>query len=154
MTRGRIALLCAAAGLAVFGANLGIYAIERRFYNYCLPDSYGFSDPCPALEWISFGITVACWLAPTYLVARREAVGPFACAFMGLMVWLGILAFVVLLAAVHPSPSSYSAFHEAWIGARVGVIMAPLIGLLTAGVGCAMQVSIQKRRRKWLPHAA
>ena len=85
--------MCAVAGLTVAGANLAIYAVERD----CLPDPYGYSDPCTAQEWISFGITVACWLVATYLVARREAIGPFACAFMGSTLWLGLVAFLLLL---------------------------------------------------------
>lgn len=144
MTRKQMAFVCAIAGLTVFGAGLGTYAIERRFYNYCLPDPYGFTEQCSAQEWISFGIIVACWLGATYLVARREAIGPFACALMGTMVWLGILAFVVLVAAV--DPSSYGAFAEASNGVRVGAIMAPLIGLLTAGVGYPMQSFIRACR--------
>jgi hypothetical protein len=42
VTRGRIALLCAVAGITVAGANLAIYAVERD----CIPDAYGYSDPC------------------------------------------------------------------------------------------------------------
>jgi hypothetical protein len=149
VTRGRIALLCAVAGLTVAGANLTIYAVERD----CLPDPYGYSDPCTAQEWISFGITVACWLVATYLVARREAIGPFACAFMGSMLWLGLVAFLLLLPRSGPWLEN-SVLSEAWLYLRVGAIMAPVIGLLTAGIGYAMQVSIQARRRRRLPHAA
>ena len=147
MTRGRIALLCAISGLTVAGAKLAIYAVERD----CLPDPYGYSDPCTAQEWISFATTVACWLVATYLVARREAIGPFACAFMGSMLWLGLVAFLLLLP--RSGLSSEGTLSEAWFYVRVGAIMAPVIGLLTAGVGYAMQVSIQARRRKRVSHA-
>jgi hypothetical protein len=63
VTRRQIALLCAAAGLTVAGANL-----DLRSRKDCLPNPYGYSDPCTAQEWISFGSTVACWLVATYLV--------------------------------------------------------------------------------------
>ncbi len=66
--------------------------------------------------------------------------------------WLGLVAFLLLL----PRCGLWleDALSEAWLYVRVGAIMAPVIGLLTAGVGYAMQVSIQARRRKRLPHAA
>ena len=50
--------------------------------------------------------------------------------------------------------SSEGALAEAWFYVRVAAIMAPVIALLTAGVGYAMQVSIQARRQERLPHAA
>jgi len=131
---------------------------DLRSRKDCLPDPYGYSDPCTAQEWISFGITIACWLVATYLVAtylvaRREAIGPFACAFMGSMLWLGLVAFLLLLPWLS-ALSSEGALAEAWFYVRVGAIMAPVIGLLTAGVGYAIQVTIQARRRKRLPHPA
>ena len=65
------------------------------------------------------------WLVATYLLARREAIvkstgsgftyGWFACVFMGLVWWLGFLAFVVLslLDRGTTSPSFWSSLLSA-----------------------------------------
>jgi len=146
VSRGRIALLCAVAGLTVVGAGALVDAIATGFYN-CYPDPY-FPEPCMAQEWAYFGILVACWLVATYL---------FACAFMGLMLWCGILAWSIVSTLVIEALQNgdYFTFHGVWEVALIGVPPAmAVIGLLTAGVGHVMQVSIQKRRRKRLPHPA
>jgi len=155
VSRGRIALLCAVAGLTVVGAGALVDAIATGFYN-CYPDPY-FPEPCMAQEWAYFGILVACWLVATYLLARREAISLFACAFMGLMLWCGILAWSIVSTLVIEALQNgdYFTFHGVWEVALIGVPPAmAVIGLLTAGVGHVMQVSIQKRRRKRLPHPA
>ena len=155
MTRGRIALVCAVAGLTVVGANALVDAIATGFYN-CYPDPY-FPEPCMAQGWAYFGILVACWLVATYLLAWREAISLFACAFMGLMLWFGILASTIVSTLVIEAlqDGDYFNFHGLWEVALIGVPAAmAVIGLLTAGVGHVMQVSMQKRRRKRLPHPA
>jgi prepilin signal peptidase PulO-like enzyme (type II secretory pathway) len=108
----------------------------------------------------SFPIMIAPWLVATYLLARREAIVPsfgrdgsgiimgwFACVFMGLMWWLGFLAFDVLW--FQDTISELLRF--AVVG---GAIAVPVIGFLTALVGSAIQVFIRWRRRKRLPQAA
>ena len=145
MTRRQIALVCYAAGLAIVGASLVVDAIGRRFFD-CYPDPY-FPEYCTAQEWAYLGIIVACWLVATYPVARREAIGPFACVFIGLMLGFGIVAWVVLSTVIIgslPGDNSYGF----WGVALSGVIIAVPIGLLTAAVGYPMQLFIVARRKR------
>jgi hypothetical protein len=149
MTRRRIALVCAVAGLTVVGANVLVDAVATGLYN-CYPDPY-FPEPCMAQGIAYPSILVACWLVATYLVARREAIGPFACVFMGLMLWFGIIVSAVLSTLVIRSlaDTDHLILDGIWEVALIGVPAAmAVIGLLTAGVGHAMQVSIQARRRR------
>jgi hypothetical protein len=127
------------------------------------------SVTAPALaEWCEPPITpfhpiimIGPWLVATYLLARREAIVPsfgkdgsgiimgwFACVFMGLMWWLGFLAFVVRWI---PFSAEDTLLRFAVVG---GAIAVPVIGFLTALVGSAIQVFIRWRRRKRLPQAA
>ena len=155
MTRARIALLCAVAGLTVVGANALVDAIATGIYN-CYPDPY-FPEPCMAQEWAFLGVPVACWLVATYLLARREAISLFACAFMGLMLWLGVLAGTIVSTLVVEAlqDGDYFNYDGLLEVALIGVPAAmAVIGLLTAGVGHVMQVSMQKRRRRRLPQTA
>lgn len=150
MTRWRIALVCAVAGLTIVGANVLVDAIATGFYN-CYPDAY-FPEPCMAQEIAPLSILVA-WLVATYLLARREAISLFACAFMGLMLWFGTVASTSLSILVIESlqDGDYFSYRGVWEVALIGVPAAmAIIGLLTAGVGHVMQVSIQARRRKRL----
>jgi hypothetical protein len=145
VTRRQIALVSYAAGLTVVGANLVVDAIGRRFFD-CDPDPY-FPEYCTAQEWAYLGIIVACWLVATYLVARREAIGPFACVFIGLMLGFGIVAWVILSTVIIgslPGDNSYGF----WGVALSGVIIALPIGLLTAAVGYPMQLFIVARRKR------
>jgi hypothetical protein len=145
VTRRQIALLCYAAGLTLVGASLVVDAIGRRFFD-CDPDPY-FPEYCTAQEWAYLGIIVACWLVATFLVARRESIGPFACVFIGLMLGFGIVAWVVLATYIigsRPGDNSYGI----WGVALSGVIIAVPIGLLTAAVGYPMQVFIVSRRKR------
>jgi hypothetical protein len=146
MTRRQIAVVCYAAGLTFVGANVVSDAIGRRFFD-CDPDPY-FPEPCAAQQWAIFGILVACWLVGTYLVARREAIGPFACVFMGSMLWLGIAAGYYLRTVVTLG-SWADAFSDFWSDFLVGTISTVLIiGLLTAAVGYPMQAVIHALRRR------
>jgi hypothetical protein len=152
MTRRRIALVCALTGLTLVGANVLIDAVATGFYN-CYPDPY-FPEPCMVQKIAPMSILVACWLVATYLLARREAIGIFACAFMGLMLWFGILAAFILSTLVIESQRDgyYVSFEGIWEAALIGVPAAmAVVGLLTAGVGHGMQVSIQARRQRRLP---
>jgi hypothetical protein len=147
MTRRQIAVVCYIAGLTVVGANLVVDAVGRRFYN-CDRDPY-FPQACTAQEWIYLGVIVTCWLVATYVIARRDAIGPFACAVMGLMLWFGAAAFGVLLQYVRNSPWGNDWVSDAWVIVLVGVFVAmPVIGLFTAPVGLWMQATIRDRRRK------
>jgi hypothetical protein len=170
VTRGRIALVCAVAGLTMVAG----YAVEDIIYN-CKPPV----DPLPvhgvipasvtlfAAKWCgppaiaSLPIMIVPWLVATYLLARREAIVPsfgsdgsgitigwFACVCMGLMWWLGFLAFVVPWV---PFSAEDTLLRFAVVG---GAIAVPVIGFLTALVGSAIQVFIRWGRRKRLPQAA
>ena len=145
MTRRQIALVSYAAGLTFVGASLVVDAIGRRFFD-CDPDPY-FSEYCTAQKWAYLGIIVACWLVATYLVARREAIGPFACVFIGLMLGFGIVVWVVLATFVIGSLRGDTPYGF-WGIALGGVIIAVPIGLLTAAVGYPMQVFIVARRKR------
>ena len=169
VTRGRIALVCAVAGLTMVAG----YAVEDIIYN-CKPPV----DPLPvrgaipasvtlfAARWCgppaiaSLPIMIVPWLVATYLLARRGAIvqsvgndftfGWFAFVFMGLMCWLGFLAYVLWF---YEAPED--TISEFLRGAVVGGAFAVLvIGFLTALVGSLMQVFIRWRRRKRLPQAA
>ena len=145
MTRRQIALVSYAAGLVFVGASLVVDAIGRRFFD-CDPNPY-FPEYCTAQEWAYLGIIVAGWFVATYLVARREAIDPFACVFIGLMLGFGIVAWVVLATFIIgslPGDNSYGF----WGVALSGVIIAVPIGLLTAAVGYPMQVFIVARRKR------
>lgn len=75
---------------------------------------------------------------------------------MGLMLLSGILASASISTVVIEALQDGDYFSLQgiyWEGALISVpAVTALIGLLTAGVGSAMQVSIQARRRKRLPH--
>jgi hypothetical protein len=146
VSRRQIALLCYAAGLTLVGASVAVDAIGRRFFD-CDPDSY-FPEYCTAQEWAYLGIIVACWLVATYLVARREAIGPFACVFMGLMLGFGLVTWAVLADVVRLG-SWRQPFPDLLGGVLVAtIIIAVPIGLLTAAVGYPMQVFIVARRKR------
>jgi hypothetical protein len=153
MTYRQIALVCAVAGLNLAAANLLIDVIATRIYN-CNPDPY-YPEVCAAQAIAYLGIIVGCWLVATYLLARREAIGPFACLVIGPMLWFGIVAWVVLsMTFIIESPydSNLSGF---WGGALVGAIIAvPVPALLTTVIGYPMQLFIQARRRKRLDRSA
>jgi hypothetical protein len=73
------------------------------------------------------------------------------------MLWFGILASTIVSTLVIEAlqDGDYFTFHGLWEVALIGVPAAMVvIGLLTAGVGHVKQVSMQKRRRKRLPHPA
>ena len=145
MTRRQIALVSYAAGITVVGANLVVDAIGRRFFD-CDPDPY-LPMYCTPQEWAYLGIIVACWLVATYLVARREAIGPFACVLIGLMLGFGIVTWVVLgtlIIGSLPGEDSYGF----WGAALSGVIIAVPVGLLTAAVGYPMQAFIVSRQKR------
>ena len=72
MTRRKIALVCVIAGLTFVGVGVLIDPVETRVYD-CNPDPY-YPSTCTAQRWAFLGVNLACWLVPTYLVARREAV--------------------------------------------------------------------------------
>lgn len=155
MTRARIALLCAVAGLTVVGANALVDAIATGIYN-CYPDPY-FPEPCMAQEWAFLGVPVACWLVATYLLARREAISLFACAFTGLMLWVRNPRLDHRFDSCHRgSPRRRLLQLSRPLGGRSyrRALSDGVIGLLTAGVGHVMQVSMQKRRRRRLPQTA
>ena len=156
MTQRQIALVCAIAGLSLAGANLLIDAIATRIYN-CNPDPY-FSETCTAQDIAYLSVIVTCWLVATYLIARREAIGPFACLIIGPMLWFGILVWFVLSTFTIESPwdpfflGSFSGF---WGIALVGVMIAVLVlALLTTVVGYPMELIIRTRRRKRLGRPA
>ena len=77
--------------------------------------------------------------------------GWFACVFMGLMWWLGFLAFLVLFFYEAAEDTISELLRFALVGRAIAV---PVIGFLTALVGSAIQVFIRWRRRKPLPQAA
>ena len=54
--------------------------------------------------WAYLGIIVAGWLLATCLVAWREAIGGYACVLIGLMLWFGIAAGVILSEVVNDTP--------------------------------------------------
>ena len=83
--------------------------------------------------------------------ARGFTYGWFACVFMGLMWWLGFLAFLVLFFYEAAEDTISELLRFAVVG---GAIAVPVIGFLTALVGSAIQVFIRWRRRKPLPQAA
>jgi predicted histidine transporter YuiF (NhaC family) len=134
------------------------YAVEEIIYNCKLPVDPYFPEWCGPPRIAFLPILIGPWLVATYLLARREAIvrsvgsgftyGWFACVFMGLMWWLGFLAFVVLWI---PFSAEETLLRRAVVG---GAIAVPVIGFLTALVGSAIQVFIRWRRRKRLPQAA
>jgi hypothetical protein len=148
VTRRQIALVCCAAGLVVAGAIIVVEAIENRLYPCGPPDPY-FPEPCMAPGWAYLGIIVTGWLLATCLVAWREAIGGYACVFIGLMLWFGIAAGLILSAVVNDTPfgSGVGSFSENLLGFLQGVlIVVPLIGILTAAVGGPMQFLIRDWR--------
>ena len=162
MTRGRIALVCAVAGLTMVAGSFVFNAIEEIIYNCKPPADPYFPEWCGAPR-IAYRIAILAiptgpWLVATYLLARREAIvqslgsgftyGWFACVFMGLMWWLGFLTFLVL-----PIPGLLDITFVVFavVGGAIAVLV---IGFLTALVGSAIQVFIRWRRRKRLPQAA
>jgi hypothetical protein len=152
MTYRQITLVCAVAGLNLAGANLLIDAISTRIHN-CNPDPY-YPETCTAQAIAYLGIIVGCWLVATYLLARREAIGPFACLIIGPMLWFGIVAWLVLSTFIieYPYDSNLSGF---WGVAFVGAIISwPVPALLTTVIGYPMQLFIQARRRKRLGRSA
>ena len=67
--------------------------------------------------------------------ARGFTYGWFACVFMGLMWWLGLLAFVVLFFHEAAEDTISELLRFAVVG---GAIAVPVIGFLTALVGSAV----------------
>jgi hypothetical protein len=96
-------------------------------------------------------VLIGPWLVATSLLARREALVPFACWFLGLMWWLKVVAAAILvpfvLPSVYPPPRAadewVSIFGFALLGAMFATVV---IGLLTALVGTVMQGVIRTRR--------
>jgi hypothetical protein len=148
------------------------YAVEDIIYNCKLP-----VDPLPVGGEIPASVTAFApawcgappivdlfvlfgpWLVATYLLARRGAIvqsvgndftyGWFAFVFMGLMWWLGFLAYVLWFYGPEDTISEF--LGVAVVGGAFAVLV---IGFLTALVGSLMQVFIRWRRRKRLPQAA
>jgi ABC-type Mn2+/Zn2+ transport system permease subunit len=148
VTRRQIALVCCAAGLVVAGAIIVVEAIENRLYPCGPPDPY-FPEPCMAPGWAYLGIIAAGWLLATCLVAWREAIGGYACVFIGLMLWFGIAAGVILSYVVNDTPPFSGGFSENLLGVLQGVLIAvPTIGVFTAAVGYPMQFFIHAWREK------
>jgi len=141
--------VCCAAGLVAAGAIIVVEAIENRLYPCAPPDPY-FPEPCMAPGWAYLGIIVACWLLATSLVAWREAIGGYACVFMGLMLWFGIAAGLILSAVVNDTPfSGVGSFSEDLLGFLQGVLIAvPTISVFTAAVGYPMEFFIHAWREK------
>jgi hypothetical protein len=151
MTYKQIALVCAVAGLNLAAANVLIDALATRIYN-CNPDPY-YPEMCTAQAIAYLGVIVGCWLVATYLLARHEAIEPFACLVIGPMLWFGIVAWAVLSTFVIESP--YDNLSGFWGVALVGTIISwPVPALLTTVVGYPMQLFIQARRRKRLGRPA
>jgi ABC-type Mn2+/Zn2+ transport system permease subunit len=149
VTRRQIALVCCAAGLVVAGAIIVVEAIENRLYPCGPPDPY-FPELCMAPGWAYLGIIVACWLLATCLVAWREAIGGYACVLIGLMLWFGIAAGVILSEVVNDTPP-FGAIRswDDWFGVLQGVLIAvPTIGVFTAAVGYPLQFFIHAWRDK------
>jgi hypothetical protein len=140
--------------------SLVLNAIEEIFY-HCKPADPYFPEWCGAPRGAYRSLVFGPWLVATYLLARREAIvrsvgsgytyGWFACAFMGLMWWLGFLA-VAVLSFYDAERDTISEFLDsAVVGAAFAV---PAIGIATAVVGSAMQWFIGRRHRKRLPQTA
>jgi hypothetical protein len=79
VTRGRIALVCAVAGLTMVAGSLVFNVIEEIIYNNCKPpvDPY-WPEWCGAPR-IAYGLAFLAIpsgprLVATYLLARREAI--------------------------------------------------------------------------------
>jgi hypothetical protein len=130
---------------------LVINSIAEGIYN-CNPDPY-YPEMCSGQAMGSFAILIGPWLVATYLLARREAIGPFACVFMGLMWWLAFAAAAVFYEYVRPSPKlpagqahPFSGFWADFL--MYGLTAVLVIGLLTAVFGFAMQGVIRARRRR------
>ena len=147
MTRGRIALVCAVAGFTIVAFN----AVEAIIYNCKPPVDPYFAEWCGPSRSTSLSILIGPWLVATFLLARREAIvlfgsgftyGWFACVFMGLMWWLGFLAFFVLW--LHEEETISELLRFAVVS---GAITVPVIGFLTAVVGSVMQVFIRLHRK-------
>lgn len=127
-----------AAGPLVF------QAIEEIFYsNNCKPPDLPYlpewcGAPPIAFHIVLLSTLIGPWLVATYLLARGEAIvqfdsgytyGWFAFVFMGLMWWLGFLAFFVLLFYWEGAGQRPGFLVFAVVG---GAIAVPVIGFLTA----------------------
>jgi hypothetical protein len=149
VTRGRIALVCAAAGFTIVAFN----AVEAIIYNCKPPVDPYFPEWCGPSNTTSLSILFGPWLVATFLLARREAIvlfgsgftyGWFACVFMGLMWWLGFLAWVVLwLHDARMEDTISELLRFAVVG---GAITVPVMGILTAVLGSVMQGAIRLHR--------
>jgi hypothetical protein len=144
VTRGRIALVCAVAGFTIVAFN----AVEAIIYNCKPPVDPYFPEWCGPSPTTSLSILFGPWLVATFLLARRDAFvlfgsgftyGLFACVFMGLMWWLGFLAWVVLWLHGPAEETISELLRFAIVG---GAITVPVMGILTAVVGTLMQVFI------------
>jgi hypothetical protein len=150
MTRGRIALVCAGAGFTIVAFN----AVEAIIYNCKPPVDPYFAEWCGPSNTTSLSILFGPWLVATFLLARREAIvlfgrgftyGWFACVLLGLMWWLGVVAFSVIWF------SRYEGAEDTiseWLRFAVvgGAIAVPVMGFLTAVVGSVMQMGIRWSR--------
>jgi hypothetical protein len=128
-----------------------INSIAEGIYN-CNPDPY-YPEMCSGQAMASFAILIGPWIVATYLLARREGIGPFACVFMGLIWWVGLVAAAVVYEYVRPSPKlpagqadTFSGFWADFL--MYGLTAVLVIGLLTAAFGFAMQGVIRARRRR------
>lgn len=145
MTRRWIALVCAVAGFTIVAFN----AVLAIIYNCKPPVDPYFPEWCGPSNSTSLSILFGPWLVATFLLARRDAFvlfgsgftyGWFACVFMGLMWWLGFLAWVVLwLHDARMEDPISGLLRFAVVG---GAITVPVMGILTAVVGTLMQVFI------------
>jgi hypothetical protein len=143
VTRGWIALVCAVAGFTIVAFN----AVLAIIYNCKPPADPYFPEWCGPSNTTSLSILFGPWLVATFLLARRDAFvlfgsgftyGWFACVFMGLMWWLGFLAFFVIWFSRYEGATS-ELLRFAVVG---GAIAVPVMGILTAVVGTLMQVFI------------
>jgi hypothetical protein len=95
----------------------------------------------------SFAILIGPWLVATYLLARREAIGPFACVFMGLMWWLAFAAAAVLYEYVRPSPKLPTGQADPFSGFWAGFLMYGLTAVLRRA--CVLFLGRVADRTRW-----
>ena len=140
------------------GGFLVTDALARGIYN-CDRDPY-FRETCVGRNIAYVALMVAPWLVATYLLARHQAISFFACVFLGLMWWCGLLANAVLLAVIFPAPPagddyfSGFGFWDFW-GFFVlgGMVALEIVGGLTAIVGSVMEAVVRALQKRHAPSA-